>query len=116
VLPSGIGISVGVDGPDAAEDDCWDILFFADVLVSHRDNGVVCAICVDEGHEVVFPDLEALWADHLFEPFVRWICEKLLPADRIALYSEIGHATWARLLRPEHDAGSAVAILPVRPA
>jgi hypothetical protein len=50
-----------------------------------------------------FSNIEALWHDHLFEPFLRWVGEELVPADRIGLYRGKG-VTWATLLRPNDGA------------
>ncbi len=66
--------------------------------------GYQCKHCVHEdGKQVMmFPSREALWKDHLFEPFLQWVNEVLAPARWLQL-SSIGEygSTWAQLLRDE---------------
>jgi hypothetical protein len=51
---------------------------------------------------MIFPSREALWTDHLFEPFLKWVNEKLAPARWLGIFrmSDEG-ATWAELMREE---------------
>jgi hypothetical protein len=48
---------------------------------------------------MVFPNLDALWRDHLFEPFLAWVNEELAEADAVGLYGSPSDGyTHARLL------------------
>ena len=77
----------------------WDFLLDLDVRPRATADGFVCSICNSEGKHRIFPSLEALWRDHLFDPFEEWINTKLAGAHAIALYRTVGGGgTWARLV------------------
>ena len=87
----------------------WDLLINLDVMPERARNGYVCTLCGAEAR-TIFPDLDALWRDHLFEPFLQWVNGKLTAADTIGLYgSPSGGWTHAELLsgrdarRPEPE-------------
>jgi hypothetical protein len=47
----------------------------------------------------VYPSREALWRDHLFEPFLDWCNGVLANAQWLALHRTTGGgATWAKLI------------------
>jgi hypothetical protein len=81
----------------------YDCLTSLDVKPRRAGDGYVCELCkADE--RTIFPDLEALWRGHLFEPFLQWVNEKLAAADAIGLYgSPPSGWTFAELLSC-HDA------------
>lgn len=86
------------------QENYWDCLIDLDASPFHTLGGYQCKRCVHEGGKqvMVFPSREALWKDHLFEPFLKWVNEKLAPARWLQL-SVIGDYgfTWAQLLQDE---------------
>jgi hypothetical protein len=52
----------------------------------------------------MFVSREALWIDHLFEPFLEWVNERLSKANwlRVSCFDD-GGATWAELVRGNED-------------
>ena len=78
----------------------YDRIFDADCLPIHLEGSETfeCGFC--EGERAVFEDREALFKDHLFEPFGEWVCQKLRHATGVE-YQRIGGVTWARLRTPE---------------
>jgi hypothetical protein len=67
------------------EDRVWDFLLYFDVWPRLAVGGYVCEHCRPE-QRTTFPDMEALWRDHLFEPLAEWIDEKLSAADAVGLF------------------------------
>ena len=65
----------------------WDALFDMDLYLSRTPDGYKCDQCVpDEGEPVaLFPTRAALWQDHLFAPFLKWVNEKLASARRLRI-------------------------------
>ena len=77
---------------------CIDFLFsFESCPTKLADGSYYCELCADEAHRV-FESLEDLWTDHLFEPFVTWVNEKLVPSPWLSL-NDLGGATYAMLLQ-----------------
>lgn len=84
---------------------CWDLIFDVDAYPERRGEGYVCSQCEREGKHETFASREALWLDHLFEPFLGWLNENLAPAKALVLRAtEDGRATWAQL-KPEEPSG-----------
>jgi hypothetical protein len=82
----------------------WDTLLSLDAYLSRTPVGYKCTQCVpDDGESItLFPSREALWQDHLFNPFLTWANEKLAPARWLKLSSNRDRgATWAQLIRDE---------------
>jgi hypothetical protein len=94
----------------------WDTLLRLEVDAQRRHRGgFICPDC-DPKDRSVFPTLGPLWRDHLFEPVLVCVNEKLAVAETICLYGSPsdGH-TYARLLRrDDHDGMMPTARLPVR--
>ncbi|MDP3400006.1 MAG: hypothetical protein Q8R97_02675 [Brevundimonas sp.] len=65
--------------------------------------GVVCCLC-EPGSRILYPTIEDLWRNRLFEPFENWVSEELRPATRIGI-GETGGASWTVLLRDDDDRG-----------
>lgn len=78
VLVSGNNLGVYVNW----QGEPWDVLFDTDLYPNQTPDGFKCTLCEsDEGESAaLFPTREALWQDHLFEPFLRWVNEKLAAA------------------------------------
>ncbi len=82
----------------------WDMLLSLDVWPRLAIGGYICEHCKPE-ERTIFPDLKSLLRDHLFEPFLEWVNEKLAAADAVGLYSSPpGGWTHAELLS-HHDGG-----------
>jgi hypothetical protein len=62
------------------QDHCWDFLECLEAAPVHRADGFYCNLCVPEA-QVAYPSREALWQNHLFEPFADWLANKLVPAN-----------------------------------
>lgn len=82
--------------------ECWDLLCSLEASPFHTAEGWKCRQCVFEHGDSgrLFPSRESLWQDHLFEPFLRWVNEKLAPARWLRVSRTQG-ATWAELIRDE---------------
>lgn len=85
---------------DDDQGENYDRLFDADCLPIRVEETerFVCGIC-DSGERKEFEGREALWQDHLFEPFGEWVFRKLKPAFGVE-YHRMGGVTWARLRLP----------------
>jgi len=84
--------------------DYWDALFNQEVYLCRTPGGYKCEFCeLDYGKSAaLFPSRELLWQDHLFEPFLKWVNEKLAPARWLRVSSiGDGGSTWAELIRDE---------------
>ncbi len=82
----------------AAEWDgaAWDLIFDVDASPVRVSDGFVCRICCSD-KRVVFPSREALWADHLFEPFIDWVNGTLAVRPWLALIGTADTGNCARL-------------------
>lgn len=93
-------------------DECWDILLDLEVRAKPIADGFVCTWCQSEGKHQVFQTLEALWLDHLFDPFEEWVNTKLAGAHAIALYRTVGGGgTWARLIGCGDEVGASAFLI-----
>lgn len=86
--------------------DYWDALFDMDLYPCHTPDGYKCEFCVPDNGEsaTLFPSREALWQDHLFAPFLKWVNEKLAPARwlQVSCTGNRG-STWAQLILDESE-------------
>jgi hypothetical protein len=81
----------------------WDTLLSLDVTPLRSAGGYICECCEPE-RRTVFPTLESLLRDHLFEPFLAWVNGELAVADTIGLYgSPADGYTQAKLLPTETE-------------
>lgn len=87
----------------------WDFFRCFDVWPRLAPGGYICEHCRPE-QRMTFPDVQALWRDHLFEPFLEWVNERLATAQAVGCYgSPLSGWTHAELLsdryqeRPEPD-------------
>jgi hypothetical protein len=78
------------------DDQGWDELISLDAYPKRVPGGYICTEC-DPATRPTFPSREALWEDHLFEPFLAWVNERLAPAQALHLYGS-GGMTSAKLL------------------
>lgn len=83
------------------ENEIWDCLCNFEADPQHVKKGYICKFCDPEMREI-FPDREALWRDHLFEPLLEWVNTDLVQASYIRLNSTDGNdkgSTWAKLIQ-----------------
>jgi hypothetical protein len=94
----GLGVYVEWEGQP------WDALIDYDAYMHQVSGGYKCDLCVHENGESaeLFPTREALWLDHLFLPFLKWVNETLVYAHwlRISCINDRG-CTWAKLIQNE---------------
>lgn len=93
----------------------WDLLLSLDVLPWRARSGYICELCQAE-ERTIFPNLEALWRDHLFEPLLTWVNTRLAMSDALDLYgSPSSGSTHAELLSRHDTQGTTPNIrIPVR--
>ena len=75
---------------------CWDRLIDLDAWPEPVPSGYRCALCMDFVR--IWPTREAIWQDHLFDPFLLWVNEKLAHSSQLLLYGRPGETTWAKLV------------------
>ena len=77
------------------EERCMDLLLDLDCMVHKTFRGYQCELC--ERPREIWTTLEAMYVDHLYEPFLSWVNEALHPATGVAIY-EMRGSTWAELM------------------
>ncbi len=98
-------------------DEAWDPILDLDAYPLRVEGGIICRICRPSA---LFESRTALWADHLFEPFLAWVNDTLAPSPWLELTGTADNgATSARLCRdlPEEEAARGrlpVLLVPVR--
>lgn len=85
-------LSVNVDWKGS----CWDRLIDFDAWPEPVSGGYRYALCMDFAR--IWPTREAIWRDHLFDPFLLWVNEKLAHSFQVLLYGKPGETTWAKLV------------------
>lgn len=82
--------------------EAWDGLLELDVYpIKNRDgDGYSCRLCLD--HTENWSSLEELWANHLFEPFLRWVNNDFAKAASLRLFGECNSSTWVSLITHPH--------------
>lgn len=81
----------------------WDRLIDLDTWPQPVPSGYRCTSCMDFVRN--WPTREALWQEHLFDPFLLWVNEELAHSSQVLLYGRPGEITWARLGH-ENDSSS----------
>jgi hypothetical protein len=82
------------------------MLISLDAYIARAAGGYQCQLCLSDHPESpeLFPSREALWIDHLFEPFLKWVNEQLAPAHWLQISgSSDGGITCAQLIQEESD-------------
>jgi hypothetical protein len=100
--PKGLCISVDWESVN------WDFLIWDDLVAEFNSVDWHCTQCPNEGRDLRFASIEALWEDHLFDRLANWILDELMPANYAALYMLEGRATWVRLSAEEPAAGESL--------
>ena len=77
--------------------DAYRLLDLDCLPVSWDAGVIICGFCEGEAKE--FGSREALWADHLFNPFGAWVERKLMHAYAVE-QKRLGRWRYARLLMP----------------
>lgn len=92
---------------DVECDGAWfDRLVDLDVAPQRVQNGYRCSLCEAEaGKREPLPTLEALWIDHLFEPFRCWVNDRLASAHSLQLLTSSDGRRIAQLLRDGTNVG-----------
>jgi hypothetical protein len=80
----------------------WDTLIWLFHGAQPVPGGYICSQCKPE-YKRVFPDLVALWTDHLFEELLKWVNEDLAPAKWLVLNDTVQafNSAWITQLRPD---------------
>lgn len=91
VTANTIGAGVAFRG-----DDCWDLLQCIDCEPHKVRDGWVDSLNLPD-HQRVYPDLESLWHNEVFDPFEVWFRQILLTAGILIVYRMREGPTWARL-------------------
>lgn len=86
-------IAVGVAYRD---DDCWDLLQFVECEPRKVQGGWIDSLNLTD-HRRVYPDLESLWQNEVFDPFEAWFRETFWSAETLIICGMRAGPTWARL-------------------
>jgi len=78
--------------------EAWDLILDLDAYPVHVEGGYMCRICRPSA---LFPSREALWADHLFEPFLAWVNDALAPFPWLELVGTADSGFWSAIMRRE---------------
>lgn len=100
---SGYALSINVDWRVHRRKTFWDWLVSLDADYRRIGGGVICTCCNSdtENLQVVFPGLESLYANQLFEPLLKWLRDRLISSTHLCLGSTGDGSTWARLVRTD---------------
>ena len=104
-------LSVGLSNDELAvhvewQGEWWDMIIDLDVWYRKTRGGYLCECCLYEHGETVpvFPSIEAVWQDHLFDPFLKWVNEELAPARCLQISGTVDKgARWAMLIQDESE-------------
>lgn len=81
--------------------ECIDFLFsFEAMPEKSAKGGYHCKLCIDKPLRE-YPSRKDLWVDHLFEPFLVWVNEKLQPSLWLCLHKWPSRSSYAELLQQE---------------
>ena len=84
--------------------ESWDWLIFFESCPMRVSEGFVCCLCEDYPL-TIYPSREALWIDHVFEPFLKWVNEDLTTQHWLSLDGASGYITSANVgIKPDPDA------------
>jgi len=87
-------------------DEMYDIIIDFDVVQQKVGDGYQCRLC-QEHHTgnpmtvempIVYNTRDALWHNHMFEPFLEWANNVLLKYNRLRLFRSSCGTTWASLV------------------
>lgn len=87
----------GISIVAAWKGEIYDMLWDDDLIAQHGPQGWFCSLCSPTDRPY-FPTVEALWIEHLFDSFRRWVDGQLRPAVMLEFHRRDG-ATWAKLRR-----------------
>ncbi len=95
LVTSDHGLSVFVVWESRKRKTLWDFIVSLDAGYRRVSDGLVCTCCDRDEEKVVYPDLAALYTEHLFDPFLEWFRNRLVLSTHLCL-GVIQGATWAR--------------------
>jgi hypothetical protein len=98
---SDINVNVTIEDSDFGDEN-RDTLIWLFHGAKRVPGGYICSECKPE-YKRLFPDLVALWTDHLFEELLKWVNERLAPANWLILAGEVGFLTAAWLTSQPPD-------------
>lgn len=82
----------------------WDSLIFFESCPLRVSEGYNYCLCEDTPL-TIYPSREALWVDHVFEPFLKWVNEELTQQNWLSIDGASGYITSAHLgIKPDPDA------------
>ncbi len=94
------GMIVEAKFPD---DAMWDMLRDIDIGIDITDSGeYFCTWCINE-HQKLYPTIEALVYEHLFEDFLQWSNEKISTEKYLILCSVGNGTTWAKIIDADEN-------------
>jgi hypothetical protein len=79
------------------KDAYWDSLAYFECWPNVVSEGYICDLCEVEKPKY-YISREALWIDHVFEPFLEWVNTELTSFRYLALFGEPGESTCAELV------------------
>ncbi len=71
------------------KDEYSDILADFDIAPERRNGGYICNFCLPE-YQVLHPNLSSMRLTEIYEPFLKWVNEKLVTAAWIKFYKSAG--------------------------
>ncbi len=77
-----IGVYLQLDG------DWLNSLIFFESYPKKVTDGYICSLCLPEAKKL-YTSREAIWLDHLYEPFLNWVNEILIPAQWIIIQGSL---------------------------
>ncbi|RKT13457.1 hypothetical protein B0G69_6610 [Paraburkholderia sp. RAU2J] len=83
---------------------CWDIVKCSEAAPAKTSGGWFDAFNPPE-FKVIYPDLDTLWCEEVFEPFCRWFGLMMCKDDSLILYGTRDDTTWAKLMPTETPMG-----------
>jgi len=105
--------SCGMDIPVNWQGQCWDLLCSFESAPRPVTGGYHCLLYSPDDRQI-FSSREALWTTEVFEFFLKWVNETLLPANWVALY-DFGGMTMAKLCTAHPEAcADLIVVLPCR--
>jgi len=83
--------------------ECMDSAGWFDAEPIRIADGYRCGFCERQGAGKVYPSLESLWEEHLFEPLMTWLNEALTNLIRIDFcQNSKGDTSWAEIIHDEN--------------
>lgn len=75
-------------------DDWVNSLILFESYPKKVTDGYICSLCLPEAKKL-FASREAIWLDHLYEPFLTWVNETLIPAQWLIIQGKLSKDDWS---------------------